>query len=359
MSELPWVSVVMPVRNEAAHIRASLGAVLAQDYPRDRFEVLVADGRSDDGTRATIQAMAAEHPNLFLVDNPGRVVAPGLNSALRQARGEIIVRVDGHCEIAPDYLRRAVETLQNHRSDGVGCVGGPIETIGREPVSQAIAVAMSSPFGVGGSAFRMADAESHGARIVDTVAFPGWTREALERVGLFDEELVRNQDDEHNYRLRKAGIKVMLDPALASRYYSRSSLRHLLRQYFQYGFWKVRVLQKHPRQMKARQFAPPLLAAALLAGLLASPFSAVGRWFLAGTMASYLFANLLASLLTAARRGWRHLPVLPAAFVALHLGYGSGFLLGLLRFLGRWGDRRGQVPAEGLPPIPAREDAAS
>jgi hypothetical protein len=179
--------------------------------------------------------------------------------------------------------------------------------------------------------------------LVDTIAFPAYTRDIVKRVGLFDEELVRNQDDDYNYRLRKIGAKVLLAADVRSRYYSRSSLRSLWRQYFQYGYWKVRVMQKHPLQMRPRQFVPPLFVAALLLSLAAAPFSFIfGAWFALPcglTAGSYALANLLASAsITARRRYWSLFLLLPIAFAILHVSFGLGFLVGLLKFRNRWGD---------------------
>lgn len=335
--EQPFVSVVMPVRDEAAYLARSLGAVLAQDYPPDRFEVIVADGMSADGTREAVKNFQKRDARVRLVDNAGRIAPTGLNAALRVARGRVVVRVDGHCEVAPDYVRRCVECLERERVEGVG---GPIETVGETWQARAIAAAMSSSFGVGGAAFRTVK----GRRMyVESVAFPAYTREAIERAGLFDEELVRNQDDEYNYRLLALGGRLLLAPEIRSRYYSRGTLGSLRRQYFQYGFWKVRVMQKHARQMRLRQFAPPLFVAVLLTLGALSPFLAAARLALASVMCAYLAANLFASILTARKEGWRLLPLLPAAFATLHLAYGSGFLAGLFRFRKRWRDRIGQV----------------
>ena len=332
MKRLPFVSVIMPVRNEGNFICQSLGAVLHQDYPQERMEVIVTDGMSGDGTREAIRTLQTQHSNLLLIDNPGKIVPTGLNAAIEQARGEIIVRVDGHCEVAPDYVRCCVEHLLKEDVDGVG---GPLETIGETTLARVIALAMSSPFGVGGSAFRtVADKNM----LTDTVAFPAYTRSALERAGSFDEELVRNQDDEYNYRLRKFGAKILLASDIRSRYYSRSSLRSLWRQYFQYGYWKVRVMQKHPRQMRLRQFVPPLFAATLLASALLAILSTPGVWMAGFVLASYALTNISASVLTARRVNWRLSALLSICFATLHLAYGFGFLFGLVRFWNRWGD---------------------
>jgi succinoglycan biosynthesis protein ExoA len=330
---LPFVSVVMPVRNEGGFIARSVGAVLAQTYPAERYEVVVADGLSTDATRAHLAELGRAHPNLRVIDNPGRIVSTGLNAALEVARGDIVIRVDGHCEIAPDYVERCVAHL---REPGVQVVGGPLTTVGQTETAEAIAVAMSSRFGVGNAAFRTGQL----AAFVDTVAFPAFPRQLLIAAGPFDEELVRNQDDEYNYRLRKMGARMLLAPDVQSRYYSRSSFSSLARQYFQYGFWKVRVMQKHPRQMRPRQFVPPALVAMLtVLGVLSSGLPAA-RWALGLLVVAYLAAIVAAAAVTARGENRRHFVPLCFAFATLHLGYGTGFLYGLVRFARRWGDRR-------------------
>jgi hypothetical protein len=216
-----------------------------------------------------------------------------------------------------------------------------METIGETPMAKAIAIGMSSPVGVGNSAFRTTSGKS---MLVDTVPFPAYTRKAIERAGLYDEELVRNQDDEYNYRIRERGGKILLADDVRSTYFSRASLKGLWKQYFQYGFWKVRVLQKHPRQMSPRQFAPPLL----VLGLLGSALLAVSpglRPFSLAIPLLYVLANLLGSFYTAVRRSWNYLLYLPAIFAILHISYGLGFLTGLVRFWNRWGDKTGRTPA--------------
>lgn len=329
MSDTPFISVVMPVRNEARFIARSLRSVLAQDYPLDRFEVIVADGMSNDDTREVISRVSSA-ANVRLIDNPGKIVATGLNLAIREAKGEVIVRVDGHCEIAPDYIRRCAELLTTSDAE---CVGGNLETIGETNRARVIATAQSSRFGVGGSTFRIGSPEP---RYVDTVAFPGYQRETLRRLGEFDEELVRNQDDEYNYRLRKSGGRILLSPELRARYYSRATFKNLFSQYSQYGYWKVRVLQKHPGQMQLRQFIPPLGVVGLLMLLLLAPFLKGVAVLTAACVLVYVLASLFASLLTANRAGWKLVTLLPVAFGIIHLSYGFGFLFGLVKFWNRW-----------------------
>jgi succinoglycan biosynthesis protein ExoA len=326
---LPWVSVLMPVRNEGSYLSQSLGAVLAQDYPVERYEVLVADGMSTDGTREIVQAYQTTHPSLRLIDNPGLIVSKGLNAAIAEARGDVIVRVDGHTVIAPDYVRRCVEELQTTGADNVG---GRMVGVGENSFARAVTHATSHVFGVGGARFHYSEEREW----VDTVYLGAWRRDVFDRIGLFDEELVRNQDDELNYRLRDHGGRVLLSPKIRSQYAVRSRPRTLFSQYFQYGFWKVRVMQKHPGQMRRSHFVPPIFVLALggLAGL--SLVSRAARKPLKMLLCAYLTALGLSTLDLSRRADHAGLRYVPIVFPLLHLGYGSGFLWGLVRFGRRW-----------------------
>jgi succinoglycan biosynthesis protein ExoA len=330
MQAVPLVSVVIPVRNEEAFIHQGITAALNQDYPPEKLEVLVADGRSEDGTQDIVRELQWTYTNLRLVDNPDRITSGGLNAGIRQARGDVIIIVGGHAEMAHDYVQASVQALREWEADAVG---GVIETVGETTEARAIALAMSSRFGVGGVSFRTGKAQAGPA---DTVVFGAYRKEAIALAGLFNTELVRNQDDEFNYRLRKLGGRLVFSPTIRARYYSRSSLRATWRQYFQYGYWKVRVLQKHPQQMSWRQFAPPALALAVIISLmlaLAVPGGWIALLFVAG---SYMGSNLLASLLLARANGWQYLRFLPSAFASLHLSYGFGFWWGAIRFFRHW-----------------------
>lgn len=341
MDQYPFVSVILPIRNEEKSIERCLRAVLDQDYPAERMQVIIADGMSEDRTREIVREMQSRHPNVMLIDNPGLIVPTGLNESLRHARGEFIVRVDGHTLLAPDYVRACVKALQNSGADNVG---GKMNAIGSTQFGETVAIATSSPFGVGSARFHYSDAEE----LVDTVYMGAWRRDVFDRIGLFDEELIRDQDDEFNYRLREHGGKILLSPSIRSEYTGRGMPKALWKQYFQYGLWKVRVLQKHPRQMSWRQFVPPLFALALIVTAVGGLFSPIGRILLALALGSYLFANLSASTYTASRRGWDYLKQLPLVFAILHLSYGFGFLTGLIKFWNRWGDRRGKEPLQNV-----------
>lgn len=338
MSDKPFVSIVIPVRNEVGYMARCLHAISHQDYPSDRIEVLIADGVSDDGTSELLRDWVAEAKNRHVFQNPGKIVPTGLNILIPKAKGEIIVRVDGHCVISSDYVTNCVRHLEQEGVDGVG---GPMRTIGEDLISQVTALAMSSKFGVGNSSFRT---ETGQTKLADTVPFPAYTHTIIEKVGLYDEELIRNQDDEYNYRIREAGGKILLAEDVRSEYYSRGSLKKLWRQFFQYGFWKVRVLQKHPRQMSLRQFVPLAFILALTLSLLLSFVVSWGWLTLLILLTSYLLANLAASILTASGQNCKTLLLLPLAFAIIHLSYGLGFLVGLFRFWNRWHDKQGRVP---------------
>jgi succinoglycan biosynthesis protein ExoA len=335
----PFVTLILPIRNESAYIEYALTAILRQDYPSDCMEILIVDGMSTDDTRGLIHNFSEGHPSLQIriLDNPGKIVPIGMNIALREVKSDIVIRVDGHCLIAADYVSKCVDHL---KKDGVDGVGGPMESIGETKIAKAIAIGMSSPFGVGNSAFRTISGRN---MIVDTVPFPAYTWEVIKRAGFYDEELVRNQDDEYNYRIRELGGKLLLADDVRSTYFSRSSLKDLWRQYFQYGYWKVRVLQKHPRQMSARQFVPPFFVLGLFGSVLLALIPAF-RPFSIVMPLLYLTTNIAGSIWTSSKQKNQYLRWLPFIFLILHLSYGLGFLVGIFRFWNRWNDKAGKVP---------------
>ena len=326
----PFVSIIMPVRNEEKYIERSLVAVLEQDYPSDRMEIVITDGMSTDSTREIINRLIQGRENILVIDNPNKIVAPGLNLGIKITKGEIIIRVDGHCVIASDYVRKCVKYLL---SEPIVGVGGPLETIGETQTAETIALAMSTPFGVGGSAFRTVKDRS---MYVETIPFPAYWREDVNEAGPFDEKLVRNQDDEYNFRLRSRGGKLLLAPDLKSKYYSRSSVKSVWRQYYQYGFYKVRVMQKHFQQMRFRQFIPAMFIGGIVGTVLLSLIWKPGWIFFAGLLCSYIVLNLFYSISTAAKTNWRHLFLLPLIFSVLHVSYGLGFWIGLIKFSINW-----------------------
>lgn len=325
-SEFPFVSVVLPVRNEEAFIERCLTAVAAQDYPRTCMEILVVDGISQDETRrlACQTLTRAETYAWKIVDNPERYVSNALNRGIAAARGEVIVRVDAHTLLAPDYVTRCINAL---RATGADNVGGPMHAVGETALARIIALATGSRFGVGNARFHYAEE----AGWVDTVYLGAYPRSVLERLGLFDTELVRNQDDEFNFRLTRSGGKIWLDPAIRSTYHSRATLRALAQQYYAYGYWKVRVIQKHGRPASLRHLVPivfvaALLLTALLSAVMRSPVP------LGVVLVPYLAVALATSFSIARATQWGYLLLLPLAFATMHLAYGWGFMMGLFHF---------------------------
>jgi len=315
----------MPIRNEAKYIERSMQSVLTQDYPSDQMEILVADGMSDDGTREIVRKIIDHNKRISikLIDNSAQTVSPALNIGLKHAQGEIVIRVDGHCEVSQNYVRRCVEILQKTGADNVG---GLQQAIGKSQMARAIAIATSSPFGVGNARFHY----TADAGWSDTVYLGAYRRDVFKRIGHFDEELVRNQDDEFNFRLIQAGGKIWLDPSIQSVYYSRASLRKLGAQYFQYGFYKVRVIQKRRGIPSWRHLVPGVFVLTFAALILISMITTDLFWFLA-IAGPYCLANFIASF-WAGRKKMRLLPLLPLAFATLHFSYGIGFIWGLWHF---------------------------
>jgi glycosyltransferase involved in cell wall biosynthesis len=310
------------MRNEARSVADCLDSVLSQDYPADRMEVLIADGMSNDGTRAILQTYYGRDDRLQRIDNPRGIVSTGLNAAIRAARGDVIVRMDAHTESAPDYVRQCVEVLHETGADNVG---GPWVARGRGYLSRAIAAAFQSPFAVGTTRGHNACYEGP----VDTVYLGCWPRAVFDRVGFFDEDLVRNQDDEFNLRLTRAGGKVWQSPRIRSWYQPRASLGGLFRQYMQYGYWKVRVIRKHRLPASWLHVVPAIFLLALVALAAAAPFWQPAMWGWLGLVGAYMAGVVGASSRTARRGSRSILPVLPFVFGCFHFGYSVGFLLGL------------------------------
>ena len=255
----PDVDVVMPIRNEADHLATAIKSVRAQAYP-GRMRIFLGVGPSNDGTDAIATELADASSDLVMVDNPSGRTPSALNVAIRAGSAPVVVRVDGHSELSAGYVRRAVETLRASAAVNVGGVQRPEPTTLFE---QAVADATTSLLGTGGAAYRLGS----DARAVDTVYLGVFDRAAIEAVGLFDDELIRNQDYELNIRLRAAGGVVWFDPTLSVGYRPRSSWSRLARQYYEYGWWKAVVLRRHPHSLKLRQMIPPIGILGVVAGL--------------------------------------------------------------------------------------------
>jgi glycosyltransferase involved in cell wall biosynthesis len=324
--DVPFISLIIPLRNEEAYIADCLRTILAQDYPIQRMEILFVDGGSTDGTLACLREAALRAPQIRVLDNPRRTVPYAMNIGIRESRGEYIVRMDAHAEYAPDYVSLSIAALRTLPCDNAG---GVCEARGRGYMGQAIAGSLTTVFGVGNSRFRLATRGGY----VDTVPFGAFRRALFDRIGLYDERLTRNQDNELNYRIRKHGGKIYLDERIRSIYYCRDTLRGLMRMGFQNGSWNVVTMYLCPGSMGLRHFVPLAFLLATL-GLpllwLATGWSFFGK-FMAVVWGAYLALDAFYAYVTAEKRGWKYLPVLPVIYPAFHFSYGVGSLCGLLR----------------------------
>jgi succinoglycan biosynthesis protein ExoA len=322
-SPIRRVSLVAPMWNEAGHIESFVADVADQDFDGE-LELLVADGGSTDGSVEKLQQAADRHGvAVTILDNPERWVSHGLNRCIRLARGDLIIRLDCHSRYPPDYVRRCVVASEE---TGAENVGGVFVARGRTAMERAVACAMDSAFG-GVGWTRHASAE----RVeVDTVPYGAFRPSAFRLAGLFDESLVRNQDDEFNLRLRLAGGRVVLDPQIRVFYTPRSSLGGVFRQYFEYGLWKAPVMLKHRRATSVRSLAPGAFAASLLVLAPLAPWFGMASVLLGVQIGAYAAAALAFAVVAVRgrRESWRLVPRVMALFPTFHLGHGFGMLAG-------------------------------
>lgn len=334
------VTIAMPAFNEERYLETCIASVQAQDYPRERIEILVADGRSTDRTRAILAQLSAADPRIKLIDNPDRLQAAGLGYAVKAARGDIIVRMDVHCEYAPDYVRKCVEVLDRTGADNVG---GAQRAKAKTRFQQALCAALGSPLGVGGARYRSAEAEG----FVDTVFLGAFRRAVFETVGLWDPRAITNEDAELNQRILEAGGQIYLSRDIVVHYFPRDSLVKLAKQYFRYGRGRARTLIKLGKFTNIRP-ALPFMMVAGEAVLLAIP----PLWPAATTaLAAYALATGVEAVRIGTRLGGAAIPTVWAIFPVLHVSHGLGFAAGLWQYL-----RSPDWPAEParLEPRPVR-----
>jgi glycosyltransferase involved in cell wall biosynthesis len=316
------VTIAMPCLDESRFIEACLRSVRAQDYPGDRIEILVADGGSRDGTREILQRISADDPRVSLVDNPARIQSAGLNAIIRRARGDVIVRMDVHCEYARDFVSKCVEVLQRTGADNVG---GAQRARAVTPFQRALCAALNSPLGAGGAAYRSGDAEGY----VDTVFLGAFPRRVFEKVGLYDPRAVTNEDAELNQRICESGGSIYLSREVIVHYYPRDSFPSLARQYFRYGRGRARTLLKHRKLLSVRPVVPTAMVATGIALLATAHLQPITPW------AFCAFAALTGfeAIRTGRRVGLSAIPTVWAIFSVLLTAHAAGVASGLVYYL--------------------------
>lgn len=327
---MPTVSVIVPCYNEQWTIGLLLEALYTQSFPRVEMEVIIADGRSRDGTLTAVASFQRTHPDLCVrvIDNPQRSIPAALNRSIAAAEGEYIVRLDAHSMPRSDYVARCVQALRAGKGANVGGVWD-IQPRNSSWQARSIAAAASHPFGVGDALYRYADRPQP----VDTVPFGAFRRSLVEQIGPFDETLLTNEDYEFNTRIRQAGGGVWLDPAIRSIYFARPSFTALARQYWRYGYWKLQMLRRYPGSIRWRQGLPPLFVLSLVVLSALSFIVPEVGWLLGIEISLYLAAILAAGIHAAWRRKDLGLAAgIPLAIAVMHLAWGSGFLWSLLTF---------------------------
>lgn len=316
------VSIIIPIYNEEKYIVKCLDSVIANDYPKDKIEVLIYDGQSTDRSREIVAEYSRNYQYIKLRDNPKKIQVVAFNMGINESTGEIILIMNAHTSYATDYIRQCVEVLTG--SDAVN-VSGVQNAIGTSYFSNAVAIATTTPFGIGDARFRYSNREES----VESV-FPGaWRRQTLIDIGGFNEEWAINEDYELNFRLREKGGKILLSPKIHCEYHVRSNLRLLIKQYFRYGLWKVKTLVTHPDSLRWRQLAPPFFLLLILVSIILNFFNwRIGILF----PLIYCISSIFASLMQSLRKGLKYLPILPVVFAVLHFSWGIGFCFGLLKF---------------------------
>lgn len=318
------VSVTIPCRNEEKYIGKCIESIIEQSYGIENIEVLVGDGISDDKTSEIIKEFSKLYPQIKYLLNEKKSAPAAMNLGIKEATGDIIIIFGAHSYMDKDYVKNCVEKLKNPE---IHCVGGRVFNISENENAEAISRAMASPFGVGNALFRFSDKEE----IVDTVAFGAYKREVFERVGVFDEEFVRNQDDEFNFRVTQNGMKILLAPDITSHYYTRGSFSKLWKQYFQYGFWKVRVIQKHGKTPSIRHLVPVSFVLGLIFGTALSLFFGWARIIFLSVLALYL-AGASTFAIKSSKGQAKYVFNILVSFLILHTSYGLGFLEGIFVF---------------------------
>ena len=327
MSTLPLISILIPCRNEKKYIRGCLNSILQQDYPKEKMEVLVMDGISEDGTRKIIEDYGKKHPFIRAIDNQKKFTSFAWNLGIKESKGEILILVGAHAAYQKDYVSKCVKYLKKYNADNIG---GTMKTVAKEEtiVAKTIALAMSHFFGTGGVRFRTGSKE---VMEVDTVFGGCYKREVFNKIGLFNEKLHRSQDMEFNIRLKRAGEKILLAPDIVNYYYPKSNFKDFLLHSFDSGFWSIYPSKFTKKPLKLRHYIPLLFILGMMGTLIFSIFFSPFFTLFLIIVCGYLLLNLYFSAgISIKEREFKYFLILPLVFVIRHFGYGFGSLWGLL-----------------------------
>jgi succinoglycan biosynthesis protein ExoA len=322
------VSVIVPCYNEEARIQTLLEAIYGQSYPISQIEVVIADGLSTDGTRAVIADFKSSHTDLEIrvVDNTRRVIPSGLNRAIEAAGGIYIVRLDAHSIPCADYIQNCIQGLKDGRGDNIGGVW-KIQPGAATWIAKSIASAVAHPIGAGDARYRIGGV----AQEVDTVPFGAFKKDLIQRIGMYDETLLSNEDYELNVRLRQSGGRVWMDPTISSIYFSRSTLWELARQYWRYGYWKAQMVRRYPETLRLRQIIPPAFVLSLLGLSVISLIWDLARWLLAIIVILYIIIIFgIGIQMSLKHNSFSYAIGVPLATATIHLSWGTAFLWGLM-----------------------------
>lgn len=325
MSDIPFVSVILPVRNEEKYIDNCIQSIMNENYPKEKIEILIIDGMSDDATGEKVLSWSKRHKNILLFDNPKKIVTSALNIGIKNARGNIIVRLDAHAEYAPDYITKCVEWLEK---TGAANVGGAQRAVSQKSscIAEALSFANNSFFGLGGAKFRDPKYEGY----VESVWPGAFRKEVLDEVGGFTEALYRSEDIDINSRIRSAGYKIFMSPEIKCFYHSRETLSGMIKRCFLDGRGIIQTLFLNRKALSLRHFIPFIFVSSILLGGIFSVLSLYGKFFLLFLGGIYLLTNVSFSIKISIDKGFKYALILPIIFTTIHFSYGIGSLWGII-----------------------------